>query len=83
MTAVLNLLAQMTTLLHLELEESSKLENHFLNEVENDDDERRNPLDSIKNPPRMPCLDMLLSENVLSHVLAISRMPVSYRYRFG
>ena len=35
-------------------------------------------LDSLPMVDRkMPCLDLLLSENILSHILATSRMPVS------
>ena len=35
-------------------------------------------LDSLPMVDRkMPCLDLLLSENILSHVLATSRMPAS------
>lgn len=36
-------------------------------------------LTKSKDDP-LPCLDLLLSENVLAHILATSRMPVSIQY---
>lgn len=68
--AVLNLLDQMTTLLHMELS------------VVDDDALEFGRLDSggdSSEPVSLgvtPCLDILLSENVLAHVLAASRMPI-------
>ena len=39
-------------------------------------DEKSDPLDSLPREPDLPCLDLLLSDNILSHVLATSRMPI-------
>ncbi len=70
--AVQNLLDQMTALISMEL---SALEQDLV-------------FDSLTQPDSLggsepsslgtnPCLDILLSENILSHVLAASRMPIS------
>lgn len=69
--AVVNLLSQMTSLLQMELE--AERQNNSLPYLKEDCD----PLESIREPNSMPCLDLLLSDNILSHVLATSRMPVS------
>lgn len=76
--AVVNLLAQMTSLLQSELEGQDSLpdENAVLNHGSSSD-----PLDSMMaRESKTPCLDLLLSDNILSHVLATSRMPVSLVY---
>ena len=76
MVAVLNLLDQMTSLVDLELEAERGSE---ANDDAVEDSNGGEPnLDSLPMVDRkMPCLDLLLSENILSHVLATSRMPVS------
>ncbi len=82
MVAVLNLLDQMTSLLQLELQAEETMAAMAAQEeegqVESGLDLDRDPLDSMREPI-LPCLDLLLSDNILSHVLATSRMPV----RFG
>ena len=77
MVAVLNLLDQMTSLVDLELEAERGSEANDNDAVEDSNGGEPN-LDSLPMVDRkMPCLDLLLSENILSHVLATSRMPVS------
>ena len=81
MVAVLNLLDHMTSLLDLELEaeRGSSSGNAAEAAVEAASGSNGEPnLDSLPMVDRkMPCLDLLLSENILSHILATSRMPVS------
>ncbi len=72
--AVVNLLDQMTSLLQLELD-AAEDETDQVNGIL-DRSEPENPLDSLRES-HLPCLDLLLTENILSHVLATSRMPVS------
>ena len=72
--AVINLLNQMTALLALELA--------ALSSDESDLPSLGGQYDSLlgSEPSSLgvnPCLDILLSENILSHVLAASRMPIS------
>ena len=92
MVAVLNLLDHMTSLLDLELE-AERGSSQVGDAAEATDaaveaaadsnggggGESGEPnLDSLPMVDRkMPCLDLLLSENILSHILATSRMPVS------
>ena len=78
MVAVLNLLDHMTSLLDLELEaERGSLEATAVEAADTNGGGEPN-LDSLPMVDRkMPCLDLLLSENILSHVLATSRMPAS------
>ena len=82
MVAVLNLLDHMTSLLDLELEaeRGSSSEATAAVEAAAETNGGGEPnLDSLPMVDRkMPCLDLLLSENILSHILATSRMPVSY-----
>lgn len=71
--AVINLLNQMTALLALELAALAD---------ESDLPSLNNQYDSLlgSEPSSLginPCLDILLSENILSHVLASSRMPIT------
>ncbi len=79
MVAVLNLLDQMTSLLQLELEAEEALFAACCEAGDPDSpsglDLDRDPLDSLREPV-LPCLDLLLSDNILSHLLATSRMPV-------
>ena len=84
MVAVLNLLDHMTSLLDLELEAERGSSSGNASEaaeaaVEAASSSNGEPnLDSLPMVDRkMPCLDLLLSENILSHILATSRMPVS------
>ena len=86
MVAVLNLLDHMTSLLDLELEAergSSQVGDEAA-AVEAADSNGSGGggepnLDSLPMVDRkMPCLDLLLSENILSHILATSRMPASF-----
>ena len=81
MVAVLNLLDHMTSLLDLELEaeRGSSSEATAAVEAAAETNGGGEPnLDSLPMVDRkMPCLDLLLSENILSHILATSRMPVS------
>ena len=77
--AIINLLSQMTALISIELEALASLDN----------DEENSQLPSLNNkydsllgsePNSLginPCLDILLSENILSHVLGSSRMPIT------
>jgi len=77
--AIINLLSQMTALISIELEALASL----------DIDEENSQLPSLNNkydsllgsePNSLginPCLDILLSENILSHVLGSSRMPIT------
>lgn len=78
MVAVLNLLDQMTSLLQLELEAEEALARGEEGEESGSAGLHldRDPLDSLREP-LLPCLDLLMSENILSHILATSRMPVS------
>ena len=81
MVAVLNLLDHMTSLLDLELEaeRGSSSEAAVEAAAETNGGGGEPNLDSLPMVDRkMPCLDLLLSENILSHILATSRMPVSY-----
>ena len=71
--AVINLLNQMTALLAMELSALSD---------ESDLPSLNDQYDSLlsSEPSSLginPCLDILLSENILSHVLAASRMPIT------
>ena len=73
--AVINLLNQMTALLALELAALSE-------ESDLPSLGSSNQYDSLlgSEPSSLgihPCLDILLTENILSHVLAPSRMPIS------
>jgi hypothetical protein len=73
--AVINLLNQMTALLALELAALSE-------ESDLPSLGSSNQYDSLlgSEPSSLginPCLDILLTENILSHVLAASRMPIS------
>ena len=73
--AVINLLNQMTALLALELAALS-------DESDLPSLGSSNQYDSLlgSEPSSLginPCLDILLTENILSHVLAASRMPIS------
>ena len=73
--AVINLLNQMTALLALELATLS-------DESDLPSLGSSNQYDSLlgSEPSSLginPCLDILLTENILSHVLAASRMPIS------
>ena len=91
MVAVLNLLDHMTSLLDLELEaergssqvgdaaEATDAAVEAAADSNGGGGESGEPnLDSLPMVDRkMPCLDLLLSENILSHILATSRMPVS------
>jgi hypothetical protein len=83
LVAVVNLLAQMTTLLQLELEAAEQMAKAVQDNDQCDQTtlclDSRDPLDSLQEPV-LPCLDVLLSENILFHVLATSRMPVSSDY---
>ena len=83
MVAVLNLLDHMTSLLDLELEaERGSSETAAVEAAETNGGGEPN-LDSLPMVDRkMPCLDLLLSENILSHILATSRMPVSLGAHF-
>ena len=85
MVAVLNLLDHMTSLLDLELEAergSSQVgdEAAAVEAADSNGSGGGEPnLDSLPMVDRkMPCLDLLLSENILSHILATSRMPASF-----
>ena len=80
MVAVLNLLDHMTSLLDLELEaERGSSETTAVEAAAETNGGGEPNLDSLPMVDRkMPCLDLLLSENILSHILATSRMPVSY-----
>ena len=74
--AVINLLNQMTALLSLELAALAVEESDLPSLSSNQN------YDSLlgSEPSSLginPCLDILLSENILSHVLAASRMPIS------
>ena len=86
MVAVLNLLDHMTSLLDLELEaeRGSSSEATAAVEAAAETNGGGEPnLDSLPMVDRkMPCLDLLLSENILSHILATSRMPVSLGAHF-
>ena len=80
MVAVLNLLDHMTSLLDLELEaeRGSSSETAAVEAAAETNGGGEPNLDSLPMVDRkMPCLDLLLSENILSHILATSRMPVS------
>jgi len=85
--AVLNLLDQMTSLLQMELEaENEAMSSNVSNQCHtsfplgpNDSGDTESP-SSSSGPSSLsttPCVDLLLSENVLSHTLAASRMPVA------
>lgn len=78
MVAVLNLLSQMTSLLQMELEAEKRdaAAGYGSDLIRKHEEGSENPLDSLREPS-MPCLDLLLSDNILSHILATSRMPVS------
>ena len=85
MVAVLNLLDHMTSLLDLELEaeRGSSSEATAAVEVAETNGGGEPNLDSLPMVDRkMPCLDLLLSGNILSHILATSRMPVSLGAHF-
>jgi len=73
LVAVVNLLSQMTTLLQLELEAAERMASLATEEATLQLD--RDPLDSLVEPV-LPCLDLLLTDNILFHVLATSRMPI-------
>ena len=90
MVAVLNLLDHMTSLLDLELEaergssqvgdaaEATAAAVEAAADSNGGGESGEPNLDSLPMVDRkMPCLDLLLSENILSHILATSRMPVS------
>ena len=75
--AIINLLSQMTALISIELEALAGLddENSQLPSLNNKYDSL---LGSEPNSLGInPCLDILLSENILSHVLGSSRMPIT------
>jgi len=85
MVAVLNLLDHMTSLLDLELEaergESSSASEATAAADTNGASNGEPNLDSLPMVDRkMPCLDLLLSENILSHILATSRMPIDAQH---
>ena len=72
--AIINLLDQMTALISRELQALAADESQ-LPSLNNKYDSL---LGSEPNSLGMnPCLDILLSENILSHVLASSRMPIT------
>ena len=71
--AIINLLNQMTALLAMEL---SALTDE--SELPSLNDQYDSLLSSEPSSLGInPCLDILLSENILSHVLAASRMPIT------
>merc|ERR1719411_1504875 len=71
--AIINLLNQMTALISMEIEALATDEAQLPSLNTKD-----SLLGSEPNSLGMnPCLDILLSENVLSHVLAASRMPIT------
>ncbi len=83
MVAVLNLLDQMTSLLDLEMEADKRLRDEEGDAAAADaatEASESNGAPTLDSLPivdrRLPCLDLLLSENIPSHVLATSRMPV-------
>ena len=86
MVAVLNLLEQMTRLLDLEVTDNSNPDNSndSNNEPASSSSDDLTPLTSLSpmcgRDLNMPCLDILLSENVLAHVLATSRMPIDAKH---
>jgi hypothetical protein len=72
--AVLNLLDQLTTLISMELSALAEdLEFASLGSNKYDSLGGSEPSSLGSNP----CLDILLSENILAHILAASRMPIS------
>lgn len=90
MVAVLNLLDRMTAILEIELVAADAAADAAAESDPADGGaasaEEKGPLSAVKasrddsEPSSLtntPCLDTLLSENILAHVLAASRMPVS------
>eukprot|EP00095_Tigriopus_kingsejongensis_P002016 maker-scaffold419_size176504-snap-gene-0.35 protein:Tk02016 transcript:maker-scaffold419_size176504-snap-gene-0.35-mRNA-1 annotation:"upf0518 protein gk23746-like isoform x4" len=88
MVAVLNLLDQLTRLLELELSEACEASEALSPGSSPAGSRESTPLSSLGSlgspldgrDGARPCLDLLLSENVLAHILATSRMPIEDRH---